>query len=550
MFGKLNDIFEGVLPENKPGIETPDTSKESIDLWFSSIHLTNAEESLAQISAFLKQTNQSVIPLSEREYLLDILHEPIISLAGHLKTKYLDTELPIPGSQRERVNNCIKVYNILINSHAIILHELLEEKENTWSLFKTSDKKTASVIQRITRYLTQVVLTKFEIYSQPSIIVWKKLYSLYHYAEDNRLEDILIADPLINGKSSIKLTFLQALLLALSDPYRFNQQQIYYIYKNLAHWSKLVDITSQKRVNSEFYLAINITDSYMPTFYPRGQNPGNINALFIDSHRLTIDELDESNEATIGFLSPNIKKGLLNQLRSSLAVYVERHYDRHEYYSELKVVFGIKHVHYVLNKYQDPIWLTNAKFESRIKNMEDLDYESLIEELYTTKAKKKVTTFKMEKFLTENESLNGLSLIWVNDYTVKLKIGEVIALSHEKSDYPNDWFVGVIRRLQHLNNEPLKVGIQLLVPQGAKPVTIRRENTKKAYRAIYLPSFEMFNEHITLVTDSLTFSPGEKLFLSDSHLNQQSDVYEEQIIYLCDNIETTPFYMRFNIIFG
>ena len=75
MFGKLNDIFEGVLPENKPGIETPDTSKESIDLWFSSIHLTNAEESLVQISAFLNQTNQYVISLSEREYLLDILHK-------------------------------------------------------------------------------------------------------------------------------------------------------------------------------------------------------------------------------------------------------------------------------------------------------------------------------------------------------------------------------------------------------------------------------------------------------------------------------------------
>lgn len=551
MVDAIHNAFQGELPEKIIDKNTPKVYKKEIDKWFRSIHLTNAEQSLNQMRDFVSTTNYRVFDdEDDRLYLLNLLHEPALSAAAQVKHKYLHTQFPLSETERAYAFCCIHTYQQLIIGHLIILFEQLEQQKSIWKLFKHSQRDIAASLQRITRYLSQIVLTYFEIYDCAPKDVWIKLYTIFHYAESLDIDDILLPDPLIKGKSSIKFTFLQGFLLALSDPYHFNQQQIYYIYRQLAQWSKWIDVTAKKDIDHKHFRAINLCDNYMPTFYPRGKEPEQDDyTLFLDSHRLKLELLMHDQESSVGFLSPKIKQGVLRQIQTSLSIFSERHHQRHEFFSELSAVLGLNSVHYALNKYQHPTWLNPANFESKLKDEESLDYDSLVSALSYKKKKNIEWNFKIEQFYTENESTNGLSLIWTHEHSISLKIGDLMTLSQEILDRPSNWFIGVVRRIQHRHHQPLRVGIQILSPKGAKAINIRRKNTTKNYRAIFIPACANFFKHDTILTDALTFSSKEKLMLSDSLENIKNNTINEQEIELLDNIETTSYFMHFRFDF-
>ncbi|MFK5986882.1 MAG: hypothetical protein QM479_15855 [Pseudomonadota bacterium] len=570
MFTELNIVFSQINNLKTPDINCPDMGQAEIELWFDQIRLTDQVQSLKTIFEFLKKANSYQVTLNQRIFLLEKLHTPVLSLVGNLKPHFLNTQMPLSAENNQQVDLCLSVYKQFIQAYAIILHEQLINKKKSWSFLKSLDAQIAFTIQRLIRYLSQIVLTEFEVYRQSEKEIWDQLYTLFSFSEKKNFSNIAIIDPFIEEKTSIKVTFLQVLLLALSDPYHFNQQQIYYIYKHLANWAKLVDLVAHKSIKQDLYTAINLTDNYMPTFYPRGHQPDHQKALFIDSHKLSLQILNDDSDFNNGFLSPKIKACLLQKLKTSWSVYIDRNFDRNDYYSELKVVIGLNHVHYVLNNYQQPNWIKKAEYTSKVSALDEVDYEQMMNSMpFQNKKPDEIDYDQMlasvtyestdnntcnsgeviENFLTENESLNGLSLIWVKDYPLNIKIGEVVALSHEKNQQPDSWFIGVIRRVQHFNNEPLKVGVQLLSPTGTEPVEIRKKNKFKYFRALYLPEFKLSNklkesnEVATLLVDALTFEAGMMVDIKHSHEKRQREF--QLGTKLIEEIETTPFYMRF-----
>jgi len=550
LINNLHYLFDeiGVLKEPTEG--GFDSSKIGVEQWFSHLHMTNGRDSAEQISAVLSQLSSEKILLKDRLYFLETIHTPVISMIGNLKPSYLNTQLPLVEQHKDTVNLCLDIYHKIVLNYSIILREQVQKKRKSWSFLIGIDSKIALTMQRMIRILSQIVLTEFEIYDQTSSKVWEKLYQLYSFAEDKGFSDVAIFDPMLNDSTSVKTTFLQVLLLGLSDPYHFNQQQIYYIYKHLAKWAQKVEITSQQNNRNDFYIAINLTDNFTPTFYPRGHTPEQKNALFIDTQSLSFDNLveDDSGVDNSNFLSPKIKTGLLKQLSKSWAVYSSRGFNRNSYHSKLQVAIGKDHVHYVLNGFHTPDWINPAKFDYKLSESEAVDYEQLVKQVESLGGPQAQNdnSYKTEMFLTENESLNGLSLLWDGDHSLDLKIGEVIALSHDLGDRAQEWFVAVIRRLEQHQSDPLKVGVQLLCPADAVAVSVRRPSTEKRYRAIVLPKFEILEPNETILTDALTFKEGETLILESCAVEQpEQDI--RGMIKLLENTETTPYYMRFRV---
>ncbi|MBF0264004.1 MAG: hypothetical protein HQL46_01935 [Gammaproteobacteria bacterium] len=547
MENDLEIIYQEIVPQQEKLRGSFDTKKLAVDNWYKSLHLINTAETQERISLVLTEVNQLQVPYDERKYLLDLLYEPVISLAGHVKKTYLDTKFPLAAEDKEKVNNCIKLYNQLIVGHSIILLELVDNRTRRFLSIITGrqKKELAETIQVITRYLTQIVLTNFEVYNQAPSAIWEKLYALYQFSEKKKIDNLMVTDKMLRAETSVKLTFLQSLLLSLADPYHFNQQQIYFIYKHLAHWAKFVKMSSEDKSKDTNFSAVNLTEEFMPTFFPRGKEPKRSDMLYLDSHELTIERINESEEEVGGFLSPKIKEALLSQLKVSLAVFVERKHDRREFFSEVKIVMGINHVHYVLNNYQNPEWVSNANFESKISDEEDIDYGALNSLNSLLSPSKPPEPLKIETFLTENASLNGLSLVWVSPESVKLNIGEVVAVSHSKEDKPNQWAVAVIRRIQYGDNQPLRVGIQIISSHKTKAIGVMRPDEFKKYRALYLPATDKFSAQPTILTDALTFNENELLKIVPCSKTVAGA--PERTIRLMQNKETTSFYMRFEL---
>jgi len=548
MINNLHYLFDEIGVLNEPALDEMDFSKAGVDQWFSGLRLTNGRQSAEEILAVLGKISRYKIPLKDRQYFLETIHTPVISLIGNIKPSFLNTRLPLNEQHQTTVKLCLGIYHKIVLNYCIILREQVQEKRKSWSFLLGIDSKIALTMQRMVRFLSQIILTEFEIYAQTDRRVWEKLYLLYSFSERKNFSNVSIHDPLVNDSTSVKITFLQVLLLGLSDPYHFSQQQIYYTYKHLANWAKKVDITSQQSHRNDFFIAINLTDNSSPTFYPRGHTPDRQNALYIDTQSLSYDNLSEDDDAreNNNFLSPKIKVGLLKQLSRSWAVYSERKHSRNQYHSKLQIVMGQDHVHYVLNNYQSPDWVNPAKFDYKLSESEAVDYEQLVNEVGILEESSSELGFKSEVFLTENESLNGLSLLWEGSHPLDLKIGEVMALSHDLRPVAKDWFVAVIRRIEQHENNHVKVGVQLLCPSDAAAVSVRRPSTGKLYRAIVLPRFELLESNETILTDALTFKEGEALILEGNSAND-ADKKIKGMIKLIENTETTAYYMRFRV---
>ena len=77
------------------------------------------------------------------------------------------------------------------------------------------------------------------------------------------------------------------------------------------------------------------------------------------------------------------------------------------------------------------------------------------------------------------------------------------------------------------------------------PVSIKKEDEYKYYRALILPEFSLSNEPESLLADALTFHPGEHIEIKSCE-KFKGAVFNSSVTLL-EETETTPFYMRFNI---
>ncbi len=551
MLSDLDDVFQSLPVLRKKDFNCLKTGKQDVDQWYEELNHADPVGMLNAFVAFLSNTNQYHLKIEERSYLLEKLHLPVLSLVGNLKIKILQSSMPLSSRHQDMIDLFVLLYNELRISHSLILRQQLEYKNRSWSFLLSIDKKIALTIQRIMRYISQIILTEFEVYREPEKSNWQILFSLFRFSEQKNFSEIMVEDPITTFKTSVKITFLQPILLALSDPYHFNRQQIYYIYKQLALWAKWVNVRSQLSPDNDFYNAINLSDNLLPTFYPRGYKPKQKYALYIDTHRLTLDKLNEEIGESSHFLSPKIKGELLLQLKKSWTVYAQRKFDRNDYYAEMRLVLGLKHVHFVLNQYVEADYFKSAEYTSKLSAVEELirveevndeEEEIFLEEQVTYQHDAIVDdTSMIYRFLTENESLNGLSLIWTCDAPIDINIGEVVALSSQQKEKPDEWFVGMVRRIQHFKNQPLRMGVQVLSTDGIHAVIIRRQNRNKRYRAILLPELytRKGQRKISLLVDALTFEQGDRLIMESEHFSGKFQLKKE--------LETTQYYMRFLI---
>ena len=449
----------------------------------------------------------------------------------------------------QQLNLCISVYSQIVRAYATILQQQITDKNKTWLFHKSLDTKIALTIQRLIRYLSQIILSEFEVYRQANKNIWEKLYILFIFSDKYNYSDIAIIDPVINNQTTIKITFLQILLLALSDPYHFNQQQIYYIYKHLSNWAPLVDILVNKKTNVTTYTKINLSNNLMPIFFPRGNIPDQEQSFFIDTHKLSLQILQRDSGLTNVFLSPKIKADLLKKLKMSWSVHIDRAYQRNDYTSELKAVIGLNNVHYVLNNYQKPSWIKNAEYTSKITSAASAESEQSFDSItFKSDSSDNQNSLNIvDNFITENESLNGLSLIWAHDYPLNIKIGEVIALSHEQKEKPENWFIGLIRSIQHFDQQALKIGVQLLCPSGVMPIAIKQKNQLTFHRGLLLPEFSLSNKNTcepqTILVEALTFNPADIVEVESSD-TQRPKAFQMTALLLKET-ESTQFYMRF-----
>lgn len=142
--------------------------------------------------------------------------------------------------------------------------------------------------------------------------------------------------------------------------------------------------------------------------------------------------------------------------------------------------------------------------------------------------------YETQTLQTLNVSAGGYCLLWDNDQSSNVNVGEIIGIREIKDDDPQSWSIGVVRWMQNIRNKGLKLGIQIL-STDAESITScidqpDQEDSSKTYNCLGLPEIESINQSATLLTPALHYKVGDALIL-----NNQDSTLQVQLTRILEN---------------
>ena len=278
--------FLNVPTQTKPDASSFDTRPRSLETWLADLPLGDTGECARRIFSMLREVNRLDIPKRERLALMDAIREPLLNISQVLKRHYVNQNLPLSPKNKK-----IAELSIDLNLEAAIGYKIIVEENWTGKLNIFNRKDTIKAIHHALYYLSQALLTSYQIYDNPPPNVWIHIHQLYLYAEDNGLSDQVVKDPAkqltVLPNCSITDLYKQILLLALISPYRLRQEIIERVYKLLLTWSNDCHIMQPGNFTSDQgHVTVRLTSDVSPGFYTSDEHVDKINTRVVDATTL------------------------------------------------------------------------------------------------------------------------------------------------------------------------------------------------------------------------------------------------------------------------
>ncbi|MCU7819943.1 MAG: hypothetical protein KZQ57_14030 [gamma proteobacterium symbiont of Lucinoma myriamae] len=317
----------------------------------------------------------------------------------------------------------------------------------------------ALILTRIIRHHSLLLIAYYQFYSSPKKALWSELHQLFLFADKEKLLDKKVPDLslMFTKETSVKTLYLQILLVSIADPYRMAQHHIYSIFNQLEEWSSLADIHRHTNSDDKDALVIDLSSDYHPAFITF-QDVTDKTALWsLNTSKLDYAHLLEHFDGP-EIQTTEINSELLKYLSLSWGIAPTRQQSRRPAKSKLKVAIGLSNVHFVLNGYNEPEWKQSSPLETT-KSLELDDHPSFNSR--TIESTVKVSDIWGEVFQNAslnsdngdneelefsqqqhdssnsqewemvNESIGGYCLLWDHSGSINVKVGEIIAISHD-----------------------------------------------------------------------------------------------------------------------
>lgn len=520
-----------IAERHNPTKQSFDFRSASVEKWVQALPVGNVGETARLVYGALHEVNRLRISWKERQRFLEQLRQPVHYIQESLTKRYSGMAFPLPAKTQRIASLSQTLYLEMALGYKTAIEEMLG------SSFLTRDNKALmEVIHRAVRYLSQAMLTAYQIYAPHPQNSWFELHMLYLHAEYKKLHQMPVGDRYNSAmpESSIARIYMQILLLALSSPYRLRQGCAEQLYDALARWAGHAQIIPYNSPEASVALFVVHMDSDDAPDY-QAFNHRDCNSelcRLVDTRQLTHilqDELKHHATATqLGGIAPS----LLRQLIRSWGVAPKRHFSRNERESMLEVVVGSSMLHQALAHQlgDESQYAKRSSFESRTiahisqtasEDVWDIFASSKIQQGYEAYEKQQQSAPKHEPDLSiqqwqiRNESAGGYRLSLAHDQQSKVQVGELLGLRNPQNN--NSWEVGAVRWIRQPGDGALEIGVQVLAPQ-ALPVTVRnlKADGKAAQHqyALLLPDIPVISQPASLITSILLFAPGDEVRLN------------------------------------
>jgi len=559
---------------------------KEVEEWISGLPMANIGETSRQVFKTLVEFNRREISNVSRLKITELFCRPIGYISDNLKKYYFESAFPLSAKSRR-----VAVLNRELYIELAIAYKIFIENELTRTERKPDFKLLVVAIHRAMSSLLSVLYQSVIVYDPFPAGVWKEIHSLYAYAEQNEVHELVVRT---GGESDLSSTiydrYNQALLFAISSPYRLRQREIEYTYNNLPKWARRLMLGMPDAKDQSNTLFISRLDTDTPPSHIELQRELvdtrcrqlNTQLLIKELNGLFDDLPQEYNRGKPLTTEELISKHLLRKLINVLNATSKRQFVRTELNFELRAVVGISDIHALLDENQEEVteepepsvdYVDWFKPKSKEENpplsaslygspdspeptlamMDEPIVETAIApsldaadsgknptQVWTTDGNQQVTDLFACK--TDNESAGGYCVLWHGRNAPKIKNGEV--LGFRSFSEKHQFGIGISRWLKNIPGEGLQVGLEMVSLNSTAVLASFAENDEFSsgpQRCLLLPEVTRLGQPATLIAPPLPFEVDDLVLVDNRG--------EQQLIQLTRIQESTGAFSQFQFVF-
>ena len=450
------------LPERgPPGVHAFPTDARRIKAWIDALPRANQQATLQMLSGALQSLGSTRLEGLTRLATLEALRPLLLDAVTHLGKQLQGSSFPLPPAKEKVAEQILSFQRDLAVGYRLAVVEACAPSGGV--PFMRGGQVTLALARAIS-HASRHLAESYFLYRTPEAGAWVALHALFRFADGAGLADKPVEEPAERIVLTPRRLYAHALLLALSNPYRFTQREQSELWPVTRDLAGLLALDSQRRV--EGALAVPVSEDRGPGYLPGERVSDGQALLWIDLSVLRNLLDDALSGSADGMLHVRLDRGhtlvangeLLRRLRQSWGQASDRGHQRLGAGHTLDTVIGLSGLHYHLAGSLD--------FDSFMREVRGV---GIVNDDRAAWAHSGVDPSRMPTAQARvlDQSLGGYHLAWDRAEAVRARVGELVGLTSTLGGDDLDrearsWMVGVIRWLRYDPQGGVDAGVELI----------------------------------------------------------------------------------------
>ena len=447
--------------------------------WVAALPRANAVSTQASLAQALDSLAGQKLEGSQRLSVLEELRPAIGESIGLLKREYAGSALPLAASKAAAAQQVEGFHLALAAGYRRAAVELCAPAGSVPML---RGGAVATALARATWHCQQALATAWRVYRAPAAGVWQGLHRLHRFAADTRLDTRPVDDALEGSPVEIRTYYLQALLMAITHPLAFSQQEQDLLWRATREFASRCNVAAHPpRDNAPV----------VPEDADRGPGPAVAGdtptqwldmAAFVSEVESALARQRDGHSDLMPPRGPGMRVGieLLERLRRSFGLSAARTHVRLPGGHSLRTVFGLSGLHFYLAGQRD--------FEAFMRQAAQ-QVVHIIDRASWAGAATDASKVPVHEARVLDQSLGGYRMAWAHASQIRARVGELVGLTFADADEYPEWMLGVIRWLRYEADGGLSAGVEL-VSRSAEAVGLRTAEFDDPIRALEMRSMD------------------------------------------------------------
>lgn len=470
--------------EKVPGSSLPVNSRQ-IKSWINELPRGNPSQTAEMLSSSLVSSLAEKLSGTTRLNQLEEVRKVVVDAITWLERQFIGTTMPFVRERLAYAQMALTLHTALADSYRLACYEICSP-QGAIPMLKTASVNTA--LHRSIWHYQQSLTLSWKLYRSSITNVWLGIHRIYQFAKQLKLEKKAIDDPLIPTPVSIHDLYCQIALVSVINPYSFAQTEQDNLNKLAMAYASQCSIGVNQLTEQWTKIPI---DADLPV----NCNLPDEQVFFFSFQELTnaVNELElttDSDTAELKLIDGKIISfpvSLMLKVRRNLGLTTARGFTRHFNKYSIETIVGLNTIHYFASGGLD--------FDTFIQQLPQASVQGLsISANWLNQGGESASQRAINAEVLDH-SLAGYRIIWENEPTLRVRVGEVLGLNimHPEAD----WMVGIIRWLQYEQNGSVVAGVELLTRRCQSVVLTNQQSAQSnvVFRGLEL---EPLDEHLPL----------------------------------------------------